>query len=211
MKKLYLALCIVSWTCADLRAIDLSRLKGIAPVSSLAKFPAAIVFSCADRSQVRVSILAPDLMRVRASFRRPLPVADHSWAIAKTAWDHAGWDLREEPTQTVMTTSQLELVVHHSPLILEFRDPASHQTVNMDERPMMYDPQGTAVAAAKRLGFNEHFYGLGEKAAHLDKRRGQFTMWNSDMPGYKEGTDPIYQSIPFYLRHFPGQQLSNSL
>ena len=24
-------------------------------------------------------------------------------------------------------------------------------------------------------------------------------MWNSDTPAYKEGTDPIYQSIPFYL------------
>jgi len=49
------------------------------------------------------------------------------------------------------------------------------------------------------LGFDEHFYGLGEKAAHLDKRRGQFSMWNSDTPGYQEGTDPIYQSIPFYI------------
>jgi alpha-glucosidase len=45
----------------------------------------------------------------------------------------------------------------------------------------------------------EHFYGLGEKASRLDKRRGHFTMWNADTPGYNEGTDPIYQSIPFYM------------
>ena len=37
---------------------------------------------------------------------------------------------------------------------------------------MMFDPKaGTFVAAAKKLGFDEHFYGLGEKAARLDKRR----------------------------------------
>src|SRR5581483_5211808 len=37
------------------------------------------------------------------------------------------------------------------------------------------------------------------KAWQLDKRRGQFQMWNSDTPAYHEGTDPIYQSIPFYI------------
>src|SRR5262245_23732716 len=64
---------------------------------------------------------------------------------------------------------------------------------------MMFDPKTTRIAAAKKLGFDEHFYGLGEKAARLDKRRGHFTMWNSDTPGYSEGTDPIYQTIPFYI------------
>ena len=63
----------------------------------------------------------------------------------------------------------------------------------------MFDPRTTRIAAAKKLGFDQHFYGLGEKAARLDKRRGHFTMWNADTPGYGEGTDPIYQSIPFYL------------
>src|SRR5262245_44313932 len=62
---------------------------------------------------------------------------------------------------------------------------------------MMFDPKTTRIAAAKKLGFDEHFYGLGEKAARLDKRRGHFTMWNSDTFAYEEGTDPIYQSIPF--------------
>jgi len=55
------------------------------------------------------------------------------------------------------------------------------------------------VAAAKKLGFDEHFYGLGEKAARLDKRRSSFVNWNSDTPGYTEGKDPIYQTIPFYI------------
>ena len=55
------------------------------------------------------------------------------------------------------------------------------------------------IAASKRLGFDEHFYGLGEKAARLDKRRGFFVNWNADTPGYTEGKDPIYQTIPFYV------------
>jgi alpha-glucosidase len=66
-------------------------------------------------------------------------------------------------------------------------------------KEMLFDPRaGSFVAASKRLGLNEHFYGLGEKAAHLDKRRDSFVNWNSDTPGYVEGKDPIYQTIPFY-------------
>jgi alpha-glucosidase len=61
------------------------------------------------------------------------------------------------------------------------------------------------VAAAKKIGFDEHFYGLGEKAARLDKRRNSFVNWNSDTPGYAEGKDPIYQTIPFYLGLSSGQ------
>ncbi len=65
---------------------------------------------------------------------------------------------------------------------------------------MIFDPKaGTFVAASKKLGFDEHFYGLGEKAARLDKRRSSFVNWNSDTPGYTEGKDPIYQTIPFYI------------
>ena len=82
---------------------------------------------------------------------------------------------------------------------IEFRDAKSHQVVNADQQPMRFDPQSGVVADARTLGFDEHFYGLGEKAARLDKRRGEFTMWNSDTFGYQEGTDPVYQSIPFYI------------
>jgi alpha-glucosidase len=89
--------------------------------------------------------------------------------------------------------------VHRSPLQIEFRDAKTHRTINADQQPMRFDPQSGLIAAAKKLGFDEHFYGLGEKATRLDKRRGEFTMWNSDTFGYQEGTDPLYQSIPFYI------------
>ncbi len=110
-----------------------------------------------------------------------------------------------------IATSELEVVVRRSPLLLEFRDAKTHALINADAQPMTYDSQGLLksqmfdpsagvfVAASKRFGFDEHFYGLGEKAARLDKRRGSFINWNSDTPGYIEGKDPIYQTIPFYI------------
>src|SRR6266404_2690319 len=199
MKKLALLLCCLISLCRGVEAIDLGGLEGIGPVSSYTSTSIGVVFTCSDGSQVQVLVLAPDLVRVRASYRKPLPQRDHSWAIAKTDWVNPDWKVAQAPDSYVITTSELQVVVRRSPLLVEFRDAKTGKTINADARPMMFDPKSATIAAAKKLGFEEHFYGLGEKAARLDKRRGHFTMWNSDTPAYQEGTDPIYQSIPFYI------------
>ena len=46
---------------------------------------------------------------------------------------------------------------------------------------------------------DDQFFGLGEKTGEVDKRGRAWTMWNSDIPGYGNDTDPVYQSIPFVL------------
>lgn len=195
-----LACCLFSLSRLAMGGVDFN---GLTPIgSSVSHFvtPYSIGVMCDDNSEVRFEVLAPDLIRVRASFGKPLPERDHSWAIDKTNWEpQAKWASKQGPDSTVITTDELEVVIQHSPLLVEFRDAKTHKAINSDERPMMYDPAAGKVAAFKKFGFEEHIYGLGEKAARLDKRRGQFSMWNSDTPAYKEGTDPIYQDIPFYL------------
>jgi alpha-glucosidase len=192
-------------------AQDITQLEKIGAVVSFTKSERAVVFNCADNSQLQVTLLAPDLVRIRASFAKPLPAKDHSWAIAKTDWTTPRWSLSETGEGVVITTDELEVVVHRAPLLIDFRDARTHAVINADEQPLAYDAQGVLkgmmfdpeagpfVAAAKKFGFAEHFYGLGEKAARLDKRRSSFVNWNSDTPGYLEGRDPIYQTVPFYL------------
>ena len=192
-------------------AQDITSLEKIGPVTSFTKIEKGITLNCQDKSQVQLIVLAPDLIRVRASFAKPIPAKDHSWAIAKDDWIIPRWQLSETAESIVLATDELEVQVHRSPLLIDFRDARTHALINADEQPMAYDPRGTLtgmmfdpaagtfVAAAKKLGFDEHFYGLGEKAARLDKRRGSFVNWNADTPGYTEGKDPIYQTIPFYL------------
>ncbi|HEX8494722.1 MAG TPA: TIM-barrel domain-containing protein [Pyrinomonadaceae bacterium] len=198
-KELLLALCLLAALAETNWAIDFNGLEQIGPVVSYTKSGSSIIFNCRDNSQVLVTVLADDLIRVRVSFRQKLPARDHSWAIAKKDWPLLETTIIERPDEVLIVTDELEVAVRRQPLLIEFRDARTHRVINADERPMMYDPKGTTVAAAKRLGFDEHFYGLGEKAARLDKRREQFQMWNADTPGYREGTDPIYQSIPFYM------------
>jgi alpha-glucosidase len=198
MQKLALLVCLLSLS-GVAGAADLNGLVPIGQFSSYETGGNNVTITCADHSQVRIYLLAPDLVRVRASFGKPLPDRDHSWAIAKTEWETPKWSAREDAGDLLIWTDEVEVAVHRSPLLIEFRDAKTHRAINTDQLPMMHDPKTGMVAAAKKLGFEEHFYGLGEKAARLDKRRGEFSMWNSDTPAYKEGTDPIYQDIPFYL------------
>jgi len=209
MKRLFLLIALLNT--GVVYAQDITTLEKIGSVIRFAKSEKTVTLHCDDNSQVQLTILAPDLIRVRAAFTKPIPARDHSWAVAKENWPTPRWKIEETAASITITTDELEAVIRRSPLLIEFRDARTHQLLNADERPMSYDAKGSLanimfdpkagmfVAAAKKLGFDEHFYGLGEKAARLDKRRSSFINWNSDTPGYLEGRDPIYQTIPFYI------------
>jgi alpha-glucosidase len=211
MKKFAIILVWLAALCLSAQAQDITSLEKIGAVANFTRSDTGVTFNCRDNSQVRVTVLASDLIRVRASFAKPIPGKDHSWAVAKENWETPPWSLRESAEAITIATAEVEVVVGRSPLLVEFRDARTHQSINADEQPMAYDAKGALasimfdpkagmfVAASKKLGFDEHFYGLGEKAAHLDKRRDSFVNWNSDTPGYTEGKDPIYQTIPFYI------------
>jgi len=215
MKTLQIFLVIVLYPLlagvTPVAAQDIAALQPIGSVVSFQKTGNTVTFRCQDNSHVQLAILAPDLIRVRAAFTKPIPNRDHSWAIAKDDWATPRWTLSETGEAVTVATDEVEVVVRRSPLLIEFRDARTHQPINSDERPMAYDAKGqlagmmfdpkagTFIAVSKKLGFDEHFYGLGEKAARLDKRRSFFVNWNSDTPGYTEGKDPIYQTIPFYI------------
>lgn len=50
------------------------------------------------------------------------------------------------------------------------------------------------------LGVRDHVLGFGEKAFDVDRRRTIFRMWGRDPGGYRRGDDPIYLTVPFFIR-----------
>lgn len=179
--------------------LEWDALRPVGPIGAFTRTERGLQLACNDGSVVHVSLLAPDLVRVRTVFAEQLTAPDHSWAIAKTDWSPVEFAVTESADSLTLSTSRVHVVLHRDPFRVEFRDAATGATFNADHRPPARHPGTGLVAAAKKLGFDEHFYGLGEKAARLDKRRGRFAMWNTDAFKYVEGTDPLYQSIPFYL------------
>src|SRR3954447_14112123 len=80
-------------------AQDITTLEKIGDVVSLIKTDKSVTITCRDNSQVQLTILAPDLVRVRASFAKPIPAKDHSWAIAKNDWSTPRWTVNESPAE----------------------------------------------------------------------------------------------------------------
>src|SRR5690348_554847 len=121
-------------TCATIYAQDITTLEKIGPVVNLQRTEKGVTLSCQDNSQVQLTVLAPDLIRVRASFTKPIPARDHSWAIEKETWTIPRWNLQESAGVITITTDELEVVIRRSPLLIEFRDARTHQLLNADER-----------------------------------------------------------------------------
>src|SRR5215210_6390125 len=123
MNKSLLSLCCLAIVLCAASAEAQDIVNGLEPIGSINSFTrsdTAVTFKCQDGSEVRVSVLAANLIRVRASFKKPLPARDHSWAIAKESWDAVRWNLKETPDTVVISTDELDVVVRRSPLLIEF-------------------------------------------------------------------------------------------
>src|ERR1700750_2073822 len=122
-------LCLLSLAATTL-AQDVTRLERIAPVVGFTRIENGIVIDCQDKSQVQLTVLAPDLIRVRTSFGAPLPIRDHSWAIAERSWRTPHWAVTENADTVSLVTDEVEVIVRKAPLLLEFRDSTTHEVIN---------------------------------------------------------------------------------
>ena len=203
MNKLLAVLFLFVSLSISAAAIDLNGLEAIGAVSGFTKDANSVTFACADGSQLRVYVLASDVLRVRAAFKQPFPAIDYSWAIAKTEWAAPRWEVRETPEAVIISTDEVETVVQRTPLLISFRDKKTGRVINADAQPMMYDAKGVMksrlfdadagpyIASVKKFGFDENFYGLGEKASRLNKRRAAILVAHPNLMVAFRGRKPI--------------------
>lgn len=92
------------------------------------------------------------------------------------------------------------LIEEFAPLSWENKDAkVGGQAKEGQTEPVLAPKEGYAALLTLKLGYDEHFYGLGEKALGLDLRHTYSQMWNTDAVGYGPGDDPLYQSQPFLI------------
>lgn len=144
---------------------------------------------------VIVTALAPDLIRVRM-VSEPASAPDYSWAVIKSDW--AKFPVEISPNGETLRTSQLEVRAQLSPFRLSFYD-RDGNLISKDDPDMGMARDGERVRVWKSMPEDEHYFGLGEKAGPLDKRGHAYVMWNSDVYGWDESTDPLYETVPFFI------------
>ncbi len=167
-------------------------------VQNVGKTPSGVVLRCSDGVMV-VRVVAPDVIRVRVARTADELQDDHSWAVLPQAGPVPRWTLRQSNATLSVETDVVGVQVELASGRASWWDVKRHAMIVGEHEAPGFEQDGRATRELQDMGVEQHFYGLGEKAAHLDKRRQRFTMWNSDTPGWTEGADPLYQSIPFYI------------
>ena len=157
------------------------------------------------RGLVNISVLAPDLVRVRMALGASFG-PDYSWAVIKPLgdWPETAVDIQAQGSDgpggnnRIIRTSELEVRVYADPFRVAFYDRDGHLISKDDDaRPTAWE--GARVRTWKSMPTDEHYFGLGEKAGPLDRRGHTYVMWNTDAYGWDANTDPLYEDIPFFL------------
>jgi len=156
----------------------------------------AVAFSDGQNT-VTLSVLAPDLIRVRVTNGKSNG-PDYSYAVAKTDWPATKVEFAGDKGSRIIRTSEIEVRVQLSPFRLAFYD-REGRLISRDAANLGVARDGDRVRSWKSMPADEHYFGLGEKSDTLDKRGHTYVMWNTDAYGWGANTDPLYQDIPFFI------------
>jgi alpha-glucosidase len=144
-----------------------------------------------------VTVLAPDLVRVRLG-KGPTLGPDYSWAVIKTNWPPVHAQISGGKGWYKIRTSEIEVRIQLNPFRVAFYDLAG-RVVSKDKDSLGPAWDGESVRCWKWMSPDEHYFGLGEKTGPLDKRGHSYVNWNTDPAAYNVLTDPMYESVPFFV------------
>ena len=155
-----------------------------------------IVVNCGE-AQVQITPFAEDMVRVRL-VRGEMKNDPGSWAVAKDRWNLPTHSYKEDARSITIGLNDITVKITKSPVRISFLTPHG-EVINQDDSSKGMAWDGKQIRVWKSMPEDELYYGFGEKTGQLERRGLSMTNWNNDIPAYTPGTDPIYQSIPFFL------------
>lgn len=155
-----------------------------------------IVVQCSN-GHVQITLLAENVVRVRA-YRGNSNSSVGSFAVVKTDFSFPHYRYNDDGKTITIATKELIITINRSPCRIAFLTPDGN-VINEDDssKGMAWDGEQNRVW--KKMPEGELYYGFGEKTGPLQRRGLAMTDWNSDIPAYTPATDPVYQSIPFFI------------
>ncbi len=121
-----------------------------------------------------------------------------SYAVTEKETTKTKFNFNDEGDYYQIKTSELIVKISKSPCRVSIYD-KQNNLINEDSQSFGVAFDGNDIRCFKKLLSNERFFGLGEKTGNLNKKGNQYTMWNTDHPAYQNTSDPLYQSIPFFI------------
>jgi len=150
----------------------------------------------AGPAKIRISVVSLEIIRVRMSPTGTFGPED-SWAVVDTNIGSRAHEVDDSPDAITLKTSAVMVRVQKRPCRISFYD-AKGNLINEDDPTKGMGWAGNEVAVWKTMPQNEFYFGFGEKSGELPRKWKAMSMWNSDIPGYRADTDPLYETIPFF-------------
>ena len=179
-------------SCVGLSAQGWRHLRDVQHVK---KLPDGVELT-AGSAKVRITSFRPGIVRVRVAPNGEF-LKDFSWAIVETV-EAQPIVIDDGAKEVRMTAGDINVLVNKAPLLINFVSSTGAAILeDQPTLPMAWD--GNSVHIWKRMPLDENYFGLGDKAGHMNRRNRSFTMWNTDEFGWQESTDPLYKDIPFFI------------
>jgi len=122
---------------------------------------------------------------------------DFSWAVIETS-EPPAVKIDDAKDEVRLSSGTTVARIHKSPLLIDFqRDTGDVLVADDSNLPMAWE--NGRVHVWKKMPEDEGYYGLGDKAGPMNRRDRAFTMWNTDAYAWRESTDPLYKTIPFFI------------
>ena len=176
------------------------------PISSVKKvelYQQGINIKCDGNLNLTLSVLAPNLIRVRFSATGDF-IARRSWsvAIADEEWDIVPFEVQETDEFINVQTAEIVVRIQRDPCRVIFVEQKMSRTFARDT-DLGIGWRDNEVACWKQIEAEEKFYGFGERTGLLNQRGKCFTHWTMDCFDYDVLTDEMYQAIPFFMSVSP--------
>ena len=168
-----------------------------------------VVLETSSRAKVSVEFFDNDAVRVRVAptgkFER-----DFSYAVDYSVDRKSPLiNITQSAAQIILTNNTgTKVVIKKAPFSVQIFDESGAIVLRDDAKhPTVFDRATGEIQTTKlRRSEVETYYGFGEKAFAEMSRNGKYIVnWNTDTFAYPIGTDPIYQSIPFFYSLYDGK------
>ncbi len=150
-----------------------------------------------EREKIDVTVLSPEVIRIRSIVNDQAEHPDFSWAVVSTDLGEKLFQTQQLEDLVVLKTSRLEIRFTLNPFRVSIFD-SKGTLLNEDDPQKGMARADKEVVVWKTMPSDEFYYGLGEKSGALIRKGKSYSFWNSDIPNYKADTDPLYQTIPFF-------------
>jgi alpha-glucosidase len=173
-----------------------SQWHDLGDVTSVASTPDGVLLS-AGAARIQISVIAPNVVRLRYA-PGDLPTTE-SLAVIQGAFPNSAKPAVSDSTDSViLDAGAIKVQVSKKPLRIAFLSPGG-EVISQDQPGWPVSFNGSSFRVWKSMPQDEHYFALGDKTGPLDRRDESFTLWNMDMFGWQESTDPLYKAIPFFL------------